>query len=109
VRDVKASRVQGDEIWSFIYGKQKNVAAAKSAPDHSGVTPCQPRSTDQRLFKEGRKPRPCRRASHEYYNFVRIYKTLRVTPTMEAGVADRLWDIADIAIAASEIARHAKL
>jgi hypothetical protein len=24
-------------------------------------------------------------------------KTLRVTPAMEAGVADRLWDIADIA------------
>ena len=33
-----------------------------------------------------------------YYNFVRIHKTLRVTPAMEAGVADRLWDIADIAM-----------
>ncbi len=32
-----------------------------------------------------------------YYNFVRIHKTLRVTPAMEAGVSDRLWDIADIA------------
>jgi IS1 family transposase len=32
-----------------------------------------------------------------YYNFVRIHKTLRVTPAMAAGVTDRLWDIADIA------------
>ena len=33
-----------------------------------------------------------------YYNFVRIHRTLRVTPAMEAGVAERLWDIADIAM-----------
>jgi hypothetical protein len=31
-----------------------------------------------------------------YYNFVRIHKTLRVTPTMAAGVTDRLWEVADI-------------
>jgi IS1 family transposase len=31
-----------------------------------------------------------------YYNFVRIHKTLRVTPAMAAGVADRLWEVADI-------------
>src|SRR5260370_34565685 len=29
VRDVKARRVQVDEIWSFTYTKQKNVATAK--------------------------------------------------------------------------------
>ncbi|MEX2629296.1 MAG: IS1 family transposase [Tistlia sp.] len=29
VRDVKAKRVQCDEIWSFCYSKQKNVEAAK--------------------------------------------------------------------------------
>lgn len=31
-----------------------------------------------------------------YYNFVRIHKTLRVTPAMAAGVTDKLWEIADI-------------
>jgi hypothetical protein len=31
-----------------------------------------------------------------YYNFVRIYQTLRVTPAMAAGVTDRLWEIGDI-------------
>lgn len=28
-----------------------------------------------------------------HYNFVRIHQTLRVTPAMEAGVTDRLWDL----------------
>lgn len=32
-----------------------------------------------------------------HYNFVRIHKTLRVTPAMAAGVTDRLWSIDDIA------------
>ena len=31
-----------------------------------------------------------------YYNFVRIHKTLRVTPAMAAGVTDKLWEIGDI-------------
>lgn len=36
VRGVKAKRVQCDEIWSFCYAKQKNVADAKAAPDEAG-------------------------------------------------------------------------
>jgi IS1 family transposase len=31
-----------------------------------------------------------------YYNFVRIHKTLRVTPAMAAGVSERLWEVSDI-------------
>jgi IS1 family transposase len=31
-----------------------------------------------------------------YYNFVRIHKTLKVTPAMAAGVTDRLWEIGDV-------------
>lgn len=31
-----------------------------------------------------------------HYNFVRIHKTLRVTPAMEAGVTNRLWTVDDI-------------
>jgi len=31
-----------------------------------------------------------------YYNFVRIHKTLRVTPAMAAGVTSRLWEVSDI-------------
>lgn len=36
VRDVKAKRVQCDEVWSFTYAKQKNVPLAKAAPDRAG-------------------------------------------------------------------------
>jgi IS1 family transposase len=36
VKEVKARRVQCDEIWSFNYAKEKNVATAKSAPEQAG-------------------------------------------------------------------------
>ena len=36
VRNIKASRIQCDEIWSFCYAKQKNVRHAKAAPDGAG-------------------------------------------------------------------------
>ena len=216
VRDVKASRIQVDEIWSFTYAKQKNVAAAKGAPEGAGDTwtwtaldadsklivsylvggrdaeyamwfmddlasrlanRVQLTSDGHRAYLEavegafraavdyaqlvklygttfgqaGRySPAECigskkiRREGNPdidhvstsyverqnltmrmhmrhftrltnafskkvenhayavalhmmYYNFVRIHKTLRVTPAMAAGVTDRLWDIADIA------------
>lgn len=32
VRNVASKRIQADEIWSFCYAKQKNVAAAKGCP-----------------------------------------------------------------------------
>ena len=32
-----------------------------------------------------------------HYNFARIHKTLRVTPAMEAGVADHVWSLDEIA------------
>ena len=38
VKNVKAKRVQVDEIWSFTYAKQKNVENAKAAPGRAGDT-----------------------------------------------------------------------
>jgi hypothetical protein len=32
-----------------------------------------------------------------FYNFVRMHKTLRMSPAMAAGVSDRLWDMKDMA------------
>jgi hypothetical protein len=32
-----------------------------------------------------------------YYNFGRIYKTLRITPAMAAGVSDHVWSLEEIA------------
>jgi hypothetical protein len=31
-----------------------------------------------------------------FYNFAPVHQTLRVTPAMEAGVADHVWSIAEI-------------
>jgi IS1 family transposase len=216
VRDVNAARVQIDEIWSFTYAKQKNVARAKAAPEGAGDTwtwtaleadtklilsyvvgdrsgqsammlmdDLRDRITNRvQITTDGHKayleaveggfgddvnfaqlvriygptmaaparysPAECtgikktritgnpdidhvstsyverrnltmrmhmrrftrltnafskKAENHEhavalhmmYYNFVRIHKTLRVTPAMAAGVGDRLWEIADIA------------
>lgn len=36
VRDVNASRIQCDEIWSFCYAKERNVPMAKAAVDGAG-------------------------------------------------------------------------
>lgn len=36
LRDLTSKRVQLDEIWSFVYAKQKNVPTAKKAPEDAG-------------------------------------------------------------------------
>lgn len=38
VRELGSRRVQVDEIWSFTYAKQKNLATAKAAPEGAGDT-----------------------------------------------------------------------
>ncbi len=38
VRNLKTTRVEVDEIWSFTYAKQKNVKTAKAAPANAGDT-----------------------------------------------------------------------
>lgn len=31
-----------------------------------------------------------------HYNFVRIHKTLKTTPALEAGITDKLWSLEDV-------------
>jgi hypothetical protein len=31
-----------------------------------------------------------------HYNFCRVHQTLRVTPAMEAGIADHVWSIEEV-------------
>jgi hypothetical protein len=35
-----------------------------------------------------------------YYNFGRIHKTLRVTPAMQAGLADHVWSLEELVLLA---------
>jgi len=41
------------------------------------------------------------------YNFIKIHRSLRVTPAMAAGVTDRLWDVSDL-VAAWEASERAE-
>lgn len=43
-----------------------------------------------------------------HYNFMRIHKTLRVTPAMAAGITDRVWSWEDIIAIVDEIDAHRK-
>ena len=36
MRNIRAKRIQCDEIWSFVYAKQKNAPTAKAAPPGAG-------------------------------------------------------------------------
>jgi hypothetical protein len=59
------------------------------------LVPVSPESPWQGPQKQG--PLKAAVALHfAHYNFVRIHKTLRVTPAMEAGVTNRLWSISDL-------------
>lgn len=49
VKNVKAKRVQVDEIWSFTYAKQKNVATAKRTSRNFSWT--KPRGTVRQFFR----------------------------------------------------------
>ena len=42
------------------------------------------------------------------YNFIKIHRTLRVTPSMAAGVTDRLWDVEDLVAAWEASERRAE-
>jgi hypothetical protein len=33
---------------------------------------------------------------HMHYNFCRIHKSLRVTPAMETGLTDHVWDLEEV-------------
>ena len=33
---------------------------------------------------------------YAYYNFCRVHQTLRVTPAMEAGLSDHVWDVEEL-------------
>ena len=34
-----------------------------------------------------------------YYNFCRVHRTLRVTPAMESGIANRVWTLSELLVA----------
>jgi hypothetical protein len=57
---------------------------------------------DQHLLEEAGEPQGGRGALHfVHYNIAGIHPTLRVTPAVEAGVADHVWTLEEIAALAN--------
>ena len=42
------------------------------------------------------------------YNFIKIHRTLRMSPAMASGVADRLWDVSDLVALWEQYERRAE-
>jgi hypothetical protein len=42
---------------------------------------------------------------HAYYNFCHVHQTLRVTPAMEAGLADHVWSL-EVLVGLLEVKRQ---
>ena len=61
------------------------------ADDHAPVHP-----PDERVLKKVENHEAAVALYFMYYNFGRVHQTLRVTPAMEAGVADHVWTLAEI-------------
>ena len=84
LRNLSCKRIQCDEVWSFCYAKQKNVSADKV----TRLTNASSKKVENLGYAV---------ALHfMQYNFRRVHQTLRVTPAMEAGIADHIWTIAEI-------------
>lgn len=72
----------GIEMWSLVYAKKRKSATVPrnvSAARRSALSAIP--------------------LGYFAYHFIRIHRTLRVTPAMAAGVADRLWDVEDLVAA----------
>jgi hypothetical protein len=88
-RNLNCKTLQADEIWSYVYGRERNVPAEKRGEFGVGdVWTFVAIDADTRLVPA-------------YINFARRHKSLANpyprTPAMAAGLADRVWSLEDIA------------
>lgn len=54
-------------------------------------------SASKWILQEVRKPRRDGRALYVLLQLVKVHNSLRVTPTMEVGLSDRVWSFEDLA------------
>jgi hypothetical protein len=78
-RNLKCKRIQCDEIWSFVYAKDKNLPEEMRGKNGVGsVWTWTALCPDTKLI-------PCW-----------FHQSLRVTPAMEAGITDHVWELEEI-------------
>src|SRR6266851_771420 len=115
---LRCQRLEVDEIWDYVGMKQKQASAHPERHGQIGdfytfvaldaetkLVPCF--RVGKRTWNEtnafSKKLENLKAAVALYfahYNFVRIHKTLRVTPAMAANVSDRLWSMTELVEAA---------
>jgi hypothetical protein len=77
------------------YGACEHVVCGAQQPQHQDALSRMTRLTN--AFSKKVENHAHAMALHFlYYNFVRIHKTLKVTPAIAAGVTDRLWEVTDM-------------
>lgn len=95
VTEAKRQKMQGDPDWAHIstsYVERQNLTMRMGMRRFTRLTNAFSKKLDNLKAAV---------ALHfGYYNFVRIHKTLSVTPAMEAKVTDRLWSLQDLIDAA---------
>ena len=83
--------MQGDHDRLGV-SRPKCAAGAEVCPD-----PCERFTRPTNAFSKKVESHAYAVALHYmYYNFVRLHGKVRVTPAMQAGMTDRLWEISDI-------------
>ena len=84
--------IEGDPDWKHIstsYAKRQNLTMRMHVRRFTRLTNAFSKRVENHFYALA--------IYFVFYNFVRIHKTLRVTPAMAAGVTDKLWSMEDVA------------
>jgi IS1 family transposase len=110
-QNLPCKRLQLEEIWSWIYCKAKNRTEeiAKKNPAAGDVWLWTAVCADTKLVACWRLGARNSATALRFvvdlsavalnffaYNYIKIHRTLRVTPAMAAKVTDRLWEVKDL-------------
>jgi hypothetical protein len=89
---VQTHRIQGNPEFEYIstsYVERQNLTMRMAMRRFTRLTNGFSKKAENHMYAVA--------LHYMHYNFGRIHKTLRVTPAMEAGVADHVWTMEEIA------------
>jgi len=74
----------------------RSARGAAEAATHDSDADAPHYAADERLQHEVGEPMGRILLSFAFYSFCRIHQTLRVTPAMEAGITNRVWNLGEL-------------
>jgi hypothetical protein len=97
VSDVVKTVIMGNPDWGYIstsYVERQNLTMRMAMRRFTRLT---------NAFSKKLENLKAALALHfAHYNFMRVHRTLRVTPAMEAGITDHIWTWRDLLLLGSE-------